>query len=170
MPKTPTEVTEDRLRRAANRQGKRLVKSHVRDPRSPEYGRYFLTEADGVLVAYTGKPREDALTLGQVEERLLYPLHQESLGRWFSREDQLRNGWAVDRGYFAREVVDTRRWYEVRQVIFEAPDDGHMYAVDLCYGLTEYQEMDPFEHLEETVWCARMEQRPVTELRWVPVQ
>lgn len=37
-------VLENRLRRAADRQGYQLVKSRRRDPRAVDYGRYWLIE------------------------------------------------------------------------------------------------------------------------------
>lgn len=47
-------VYENRLRRAAARQGLRLVKSRTRDPRALTYGVYWLADANNVLV--TGEP------------------------------------------------------------------------------------------------------------------
>ncbi|VTZ27242.1 conserved hypothetical protein [Methylocella tundrae] len=38
-------VRENRLRRAADRQGYRLVKSRSRDPRAVDFGRYALVDA-----------------------------------------------------------------------------------------------------------------------------
>lgn len=42
MPNTPDKTRETRLRRMAERQGLRLVKSRRRDPRALDYGRYWL--------------------------------------------------------------------------------------------------------------------------------
>jgi hypothetical protein len=44
-------VRENRLRRAAARQGLRLVKSSVRDPRAINYGRYWLVAGTEPLTA-----------------------------------------------------------------------------------------------------------------------
>jgi hypothetical protein len=44
-------VRENRIRRAAERQGLRLVKSRRRDPRAIDYGRYWLVLAEGVQTA-----------------------------------------------------------------------------------------------------------------------
>lgn len=90
--------------------------------------------------------------------------------------DQLRTGWAVDDTYIHRETVDSGRWIRTDLVIFQAPDDGLFYGIYLGYGLTEYQECDPFEEWagvtsasedEITIRCPRMEKRRVTELKWV---
>jgi hypothetical protein len=40
-------VRENRARRAAERQGVRLVKSRRRDPRALDYGRYWFALAEG---------------------------------------------------------------------------------------------------------------------------
>lgn len=44
-------VREDRLRRMAERQGLRLVKSRRRDPRAIGYGRFMIVNQDNVAVA-----------------------------------------------------------------------------------------------------------------------
>jgi hypothetical protein len=46
MSDTEFKVFENRLRRAAERQGLRLVKSRRRDPRAADYGTYWLTALD----------------------------------------------------------------------------------------------------------------------------
>jgi hypothetical protein len=56
-------VRENRLRRAAERQGYRLVKSRRRDPMALDFGRWFLDELDDPSM--TIEP--DGLTLDQVE-------------------------------------------------------------------------------------------------------
>jgi hypothetical protein len=45
-------VRENRLRRAAERQGLRLVKSRRRDPRSIDYGKYMLLDVQTNGVVY----------------------------------------------------------------------------------------------------------------------
>lgn len=62
-------VRENRLRRAADRQGLRLEKCGRRDPRALGYGTYRLTNADGVVTASTG-PSGYGLTLDQIEAEL----------------------------------------------------------------------------------------------------
>ncbi len=44
MAPTEFKVLENRLRRAADRQGLRLAKSHRRDPRAADYGQYWLMD------------------------------------------------------------------------------------------------------------------------------
>ncbi|MBN1527970.1 MAG: hypothetical protein JW895_02855 [Thermoleophilaceae bacterium] len=64
----PEKVRENRLRRAAKRQGLELHKSRTRDPRALDYGRWWLTSAaTGDTVAGGGDERWD---LQQVERYL----------------------------------------------------------------------------------------------------
>jgi hypothetical protein len=39
-------ILENRMRRALARQGYRLVKSRVRDPRAIDFGRYYIVDPD----------------------------------------------------------------------------------------------------------------------------
>lgn len=61
-------VRENRLRRAAARQGLTLSRSRRRDPRARDFGRYWLADADGTL-----RCDEGGLTIDQVEEQLEQP-------------------------------------------------------------------------------------------------
>lgn len=47
---TEEKVRENRLRRAAARQGLALAKSRRRDPRALDFGLYWLTDQDGAFV------------------------------------------------------------------------------------------------------------------------
>ena len=61
-------VRENRLRRAAKRQGYALRKSRARDPRAMDYGCYMLTDPytnNMVVAGELNSPR--AMTLEQVE-------------------------------------------------------------------------------------------------------
>ncbi len=58
-------VREDRLRRAARRQGLWLSKSRTRDPRALGYNRWRLTDPNK-----TEQPIEHRLTIDEVERRL----------------------------------------------------------------------------------------------------
>jgi hypothetical protein len=49
-------VLENRLRRAADRQGLRLEKSRLRDPRAIGYGTFVLTDARSNTVVLSGSP------------------------------------------------------------------------------------------------------------------
>jgi hypothetical protein len=68
--RTSDKVRENRLRRMAERQGLRLVKSRRRDPHAIGYGGYML------VYARTGKPKYGdewwpfCLDMNDVEERL----------------------------------------------------------------------------------------------------
>jgi hypothetical protein len=60
-------VREDRLRRAAKRQGLRLIKSRTRDPRALDYGAYWIKD-DRKQVAHGPVPQ--GFTLDEVERFL----------------------------------------------------------------------------------------------------
>jgi hypothetical protein len=72
-------VRENRLRRALDRQGYRLLKSRARDPRSLTYGGYQITDLrQGVVVAGWGNAdRGYAFDLDDVE-------------RWVRKDDKLQ--------------------------------------------------------------------------------
>jgi len=61
----PEKVRENRLRRAAGRQGLRLIKSRRRDPRAVDYGRYWISGENRALLT-----SEYGVTLDEVEEYL----------------------------------------------------------------------------------------------------
>lgn len=71
MTETEHKVLENRLRRAAKRQGLVLVKSRSRDPRAIDYGGYMLADADTDKVVAGGLGSRQALTLTEVAEALL---------------------------------------------------------------------------------------------------
>ena len=66
-------VRENRLRRMAERQGLRLVKSRRRDPLAVDYGRYRIETADGVEPKRFASPMGRGLSLSEVEDRLTTP-------------------------------------------------------------------------------------------------
>ncbi|MEU6342186.1 hypothetical protein ABZ883_14740 [Streptomyces sp. NPDC046977] len=72
----------------------------------------------------------------------------------------------------ATEIVNepssSGRWHETRRLIFRAPDDGHAYLIRYRVGLTEQQDVEPFDG--DTVTATRVEEREVTLTRWEPVQ
>ena len=59
---------ERRLRRMAARMELHLVKSSVRDPKKPGYGRYQLSPGTGHIVFTFGPTGEPAATLEQIED------------------------------------------------------------------------------------------------------
>lgn len=64
-------VRENRLRRAAERQGLQLVKSRRRDPRAMDYGTYMLTDpATNTVVVGTAATGRSEWTLDDVEDYL----------------------------------------------------------------------------------------------------
>lgn len=60
-------IRENRLRRAAERQALRLVKSRRRDTRAADYGRYWLVEPNTNAIESGG---QFGLSLDDVEEYL----------------------------------------------------------------------------------------------------
>ena len=71
-----TKVRENRVRRAAHRQGLILVKSRSRDPRAIGYGTYVLVDdkagnkPSGGQAAISAFRNGEGLTLHQIEEQL----------------------------------------------------------------------------------------------------
>ncbi len=63
-------VIENRLRRAAQRQGLRLVKSPRRDTRALDYGTYMLVHATTNAVVASGPQSGYGLSLDEVEDAL----------------------------------------------------------------------------------------------------
>jgi hypothetical protein len=65
----PERTREQRLRRMADRQGLRLVKSRRRDPRALDYGDYMLVDAatNGVVAGEIGRLH---LSLDDIERYL----------------------------------------------------------------------------------------------------
>ena len=67
---TEEKIRENRLRRAAERQGLKLSRSRRRDPRALDYGGYMLLDATTNAVVVGGRPRPYSATLDDVEEWL----------------------------------------------------------------------------------------------------
>lgn len=67
---TVTKVTENRLRRVAQRQGYELHKSRARDPRHQVFGKYQLHTSDIFVLAPRGHSPDNWLTAEQVAEFL----------------------------------------------------------------------------------------------------
>ena len=67
---TAEKVKENRLRRAAERQGLRLMKSRRRDPRALDFGTYMLVDATTDAVTASGREGGYGLTLDDVERQL----------------------------------------------------------------------------------------------------
>lgn len=63
-------VRENRIRRMAERQGFRMVKSRRRDPRAVDFGRYRVETGDGVEATAFASTMGWGLTLDEVEKRL----------------------------------------------------------------------------------------------------
>lgn len=63
-------VRENRLRRAARRQGLVLEKSRSRDPKALDFGTYHLRDGSGRVVAKDKTRAAYGLSLDQIEERL----------------------------------------------------------------------------------------------------
>lgn len=70
MDASTVKVRENRLRRMADRQGLRLVKSRRRDPLAVDYGRYRVETSEGLEPKRFASPMGWGLTLDEVENRL----------------------------------------------------------------------------------------------------
>ena len=64
------DVRENRLRRAAHRQGLRLERSRRRDPHALDFGTYRLLNSRTAAVVAVGSESGYGLTLDQVERHL----------------------------------------------------------------------------------------------------
>jgi len=63
-------IRENRLRRAAQRQGLALTKSRRRDPRATDYGTYMLVDAQTNTLAAWGLRSGYGMSLDDVEDAL----------------------------------------------------------------------------------------------------
>ena len=63
-------VRENRVRRAVERRGLRLVKSRRRDPMAVGYGKYRIETGDGIEAIGFDSTMGWGLTLDEVEDRL----------------------------------------------------------------------------------------------------
>lgn len=68
-----SKIQENKLRRAAERQGLRLAKSRRRDERAVDYGGYMLIDAATNTAIVGGSPYSYSADLDQIEEWLLRP-------------------------------------------------------------------------------------------------
>ena len=62
-------------------------------------------------------------------------------------------------------IIDSRRWSEVHEIVFKDKDGKHYEAGYSC-GSTEMQEESPWEY-EEEVEAWEVEQKEVTVKKWV---
>lgn len=94
--------------------------------------------------------------------------------RTFTRE-QLEEmgvpyGWDAEPGKEAEilreQQTDTRRWVSWHEVLFVAPDDGKVYAVDYQQGLTESQDGVDLWDDEDTITAVEMEPYEITVTEW----
>lgn len=70
--------------------------------------------------------------------------------RQFTKE--LLEEWGLPWGNALQdEVHDTGRWQEHHALVFRAPDDSLLYRVFYAQGLTEMQEMDPWDDEDPNV-------------------
>jgi hypothetical protein len=68
---TAEKIKENRLRRAAGRQGLRLMKSRRRDSRATDFGTYMLVDAaTSSVTASSGSQSGYGLTLDDIEREL----------------------------------------------------------------------------------------------------
>jgi hypothetical protein len=54
--------------------------------------------------------------------------------------------WTVmNRNPLRDEAIDSGRWHEHHELVFVAPDDGKTWRVGYSSGLTEIQDMQPWD-------------------------
>ena len=63
-------------------------------------------------------------------------------------------------------ITDTHRWYAIHTVILQNLD-GKYYRVNVAYGLTEDQEIEPFS--DDSVCFEEVKQRNAVVACWVPI-
>lgn len=73
MSATQYKTYENRLRRAADRQGLRLMKSRRRDPRATDYNTYMLVDVATNTLAVWGAQSGYGLGLDEIDEALQQP-------------------------------------------------------------------------------------------------
>lgn len=97
----------------------------------------------------------------------------------------LLKSWGIPHGYghapheatiLLDEEVDSGRWHQYHQVVFIAPDDGKTWRVGYSSGLTEIQEMQPWDDednhvdLDGTVEGVEVEPFEITTIGYRPVK
>lgn len=65
-------------------------------------------------------------------------------------------------------VIDTRRWSTDHEIVFK-DNDGKFYQTCYSIGSTEIQDEKPWEY-EDQVKCVEVVRKPVTVMKWVPVE
>ncbi|KAF4408637.1 hypothetical protein [Streptomyces lycii] len=88
----------------------------------------------------------------------------EAIGVPFECDSEEEDGYATE---LHREQISKRRWVSEHELIFRAPDDGKAWRVTYVQGLTEEQEVEPFDYHGEIIEATEMVQREVTVTRWV---
>jgi hypothetical protein len=94
--------------------------------------------------------------------------------RTFTREQLEEMGvpyeWDAEPGKEAEILrerqTDTRRWVSWHEVLFRAPDDGKVYAVDYRRGLTEHQDDTDLWDGEDTITAVEMEPYELIVTEW----
>lgn len=79
--------------------------------------------------------------------------------------------WGPEFEEISDEAYSSGRWTEYREMVVKMTDDGFFYAVQHQEGLTEYQDLDYADRwFSDPVEFVRVEQVPVTVLKWKPVE
>lgn len=66
-------------------------------------------------------------------------------------------------------ILETTRWSEIHELVFQDPDDNLFWRVTYSQGLTEDQDEQPFEDGPEDIEAVQVALRPVTVEQWVQV-
>ena len=69
-----------------------------------------------------------------------------------------------------RDIVDTTRWSNIYEGIFQHLPTGKYYSVSWSQGATEMQDEGPFEYDKDDIDFIEVEQNEITVVEWVPVK
>lgn len=86
--------------------------------------------------------------------------------KYFSQDELEELGIPYDEVPGSVEILDQRRWYNVKRGVFEI--DGKHYAIKWNEPATELQEGQNIWN-EDPVLAVEVEEREVTVKKWVPV-
>jgi hypothetical protein len=88
------------------------------------------------------------------------------MNRTFNKEF-LINELDLPYGALERRIIDTSRWSNIYEIIFEY--EGRHYKTTYSEGATERQDESPWEY-DDDVECVEVEKKLVQVEKWVPVK
>lgn len=67
------------------------------------------------------------------------------------------------------DIVDTSRWSEIHEMIFQDKGDGKFYRTNYSQGLTECQDESPYEYDSDMIEVDQVVPKEVTVIKYVKV-